>query len=57
MFTLKKSKQLARTKTVVERLVLRTALEEEGWKRIPAVRRLFKNADIKVKNDLADGLK
>ena len=33
---------------VVQRLVRRTALEEEGWKRIPAVRRIFENAGYQV---------
>ena len=33
---------------VIKRLVNRTAIEIEGWKRIPAVRRLFKKALLQV---------
>ena len=46
--SLNKNQQLAQTQTVVERLARKTLLEEEGWKRIPAVRRVFTRAGMKV---------
>ena len=43
-----KDDQKAIVEIVIKRLVHRTAIEIEGWKRIPAVRRLFQAANLEV---------
>ena len=43
-----KEEQRAVTESVIKRLVYKTAFEVEGWKRIPAVRRIFLKAGLKV---------
>ena len=43
-----KMDQVAHVERTISRLVNRTALEIEGWKRIPAIRKLFKKAKLTV---------
>ena len=45
-----KDVQAAHVEMVIKRLVYRTEIEIEGWKRIPAVRRLFEAASLQVIN-------
>merc|ERR1712176_178776 len=43
-----KDVQRAQIEMVIQRLVCRTAIEIEGWKRIPAARRLFDAAKLQI---------